>query len=301
MRFSCFIPLLAAAGTVLSNDLPLRLVTFNIRSAARSAALHVHEKPWSFRAPFVINQLKITISRALSGAETLIGLQEVLYGQLQDIHNGLGANWSYIGVGRDDGKDSGEFNPIFYRRSALKLLFNETKWLSPMPDTPSFGWNAQDRRIVSLGVFEHVGSGKRFIAANTHLDHVSSEARIMGVKVVLDVIQVVQKRWGPLAVFLTGDFNSPPGKDAYTTMVDSGYLADAYTLVGDSQRLGGNYTFTGFRTNPSDAVKLRIDYIWLGPVACKCSRAVRYEVLTNCWKKAILSDHRAVVGDVIVE
>lgn len=58
-------------------------------------------------------------------AESFICLQEVLHGQLGDILGGLNASskkWAYIGVGRDDGHEAGEYSPIIYQPSAWELL-----------------------------------------------------------------------------------------------------------------------------------------------------------------------------------
>ncbi|KAI1854176.1 hypothetical protein JX266_001317 [Neoarthrinium moseri] len=288
--------LLLAADAVMAQTLPYRLATFNIRYAATSR--EQNEKPWSTRGPLVVNQLKDAIAGAPDGAETIIGLQEVLHQQLIDIKTGLGDSWAHIGVGRDDGKQSGEYNPILYRPSTLRLLSNVTKWLSLTPDEPSKSWNAGSRRLVNIGIFEHIRSGKRFIAANTHLDNASSEARTKGIKVALQVIKDVQKAWGPLAVSLTGDFNSEPGADAYTTVVNDGYFAEVYTTANASQRFGEYDTYTSFDPSRIGQDGTRIDFVWLGPKADQRWEINRYEVLSNVKDSVYLSDHRAVIADV---
>lgn len=298
MRFTKLAAFALATSAAMAKTLPLRVVSFNIRYNATN--LFTNEKPWADRKPYVVGQLKDTIARAPSGAQTFFGLQEVLLNQLQDIGSGLGSDWTYIGVGRDDGKTKGEYNPIFYRKSAVRLLSQTTKWLSPTPDVPSFGWDAGSRRMVNIGVFEDVETGERYIAANTHLDNASSEARSKGVQVVLDTIKSVQQNCGPSAVFLTGDFNSEPGEDAYAAMVDSGCLGDLQTTATASQRFGDYDTFTGFDPTKVDSDKKRIDFIWVGPLADKSWQVVRYEVLSNVKNDVYLSDHRAVVGDVSI-
>ena len=56
----------------------------------------------------------------------VVGLQEVLRGQLEELVSGL-PDFDWIGVGRDDGWAKGEYSPIFYRRERLELLeTNET-------------------------------------------------------------------------------------------------------------------------------------------------------------------------------
>ncbi|KAK9781368.1 hypothetical protein SCARD494_14109 [Seiridium cardinale] len=238
MRFTSFLFTVLATGDAMATTLPLRLVSFNIRYAANATERMYNEKPWADRPQPVVDQLTNAITGAPLGVQTIIGLQE-----------------AYISVGRDDSKQAGEFNPIFYRKSDVRLLYNVTKWLSPTPDKPSYGWKASSRRIVNVGVFEQMATAKRFISANTQLDDVSMEARTKGAQVALNVIKDVQKTWGPLAVSLTGDFNSQPGsQDAYATVRNSGYLAEVYTTAKASQRFGEYNTYTGFDPAKQDQV-----------------------------------------------
>jgi endonuclease/exonuclease/phosphatase family metal-dependent hydrolase len=169
----------------------------------------------------------------------LIGMQEVLHEQLVDIVTGLRPEWSYIGTGCEDGAAAGEYCPIFFQPGRLRLLDSRQKWLSPTLDAPSFWPGAGSRRYVLVAIFEEVGSGLRFITANTHLDNASSAARSEGVKIALRVIHDVQAQWGTpdeLPVSLLGDFNSQPSGDAYAAMVADGYLADSHTLADEVQR-----------------------------------------------------------------
>lgn len=296
--------LLLASDTILAQSLPLRLITFNIRYATSS--LGENEKPWwslfcfiwsdLCRQPHVIDQLGTTASAAPAGAVCIIGLQEVLSNQLTDIKNGLGSPWTHIGVARDDGKASGEYSPILYRTDAVRLLYSETKWLSPTPDVPSFGWDAGSRRIVTIGVFESISTGTRFIHANTHLDNVSSQARVQGILVALARVKAVQETWDPLGVSLTGDFNSVPGGDAYQSLLNTGYMEEVYSKATADQRIGPyQLTYTGFVPGQ---VGSRFDFIWLGPASLGLYTVQRYEILNNVVGEMYISDHRAVVGDV---
>ncbi|KAG8157374.1 hypothetical protein KVR01_012758 [Diaporthe batatas] len=275
---SVFVLATLFAHTALCAALPLRLISFNIRYAATS--LEANEKPWSTRRPLLINQLS--------------GLQEVLNNQLTDIKSGLGSQWAHLGVGRDDGATQGEYSPILYRTDVLKVLYSETKWLSPTPDVVSFGWGAGSRRIVTIGVFEHIATGKRFIHANTHLDNVSSQARSEGIKVVVSRMQAAQQTYGQLPVSLTGDFNSAPNGDAYSTLVGLNYVEDLWDLA---PHIGTNQlTYTGF----SQTGQSRIDYIWIGPESALPYTAQAIEIVGNYVDGVYVSDHRMVVGDVVV-
>jgi hypothetical protein len=46
----------------------------------------------------------------------IIGFQEVLHSQLEDLRALLGDAYGWVGVGRDDGHRAGEYSPIFYRK-----------------------------------------------------------------------------------------------------------------------------------------------------------------------------------------
>lgn len=244
--------------------------------------------------PHVQSILSTTV--AATSNPSIIGLQEVLSNQLSDVKSGLGSSWAHLGVGRDDGKSSGEFSPILYRSDVFSVLFSETKWLSPTPDVVSFGWDAGSRRIVTLGVFEHIATGKSFIAANTHLDNVSGTARSEGIKVVVSRIEAAQAAYGnALTVVLTGDFNSDPNGDAYATLRGLGYLTEVWE--SGATRLGDNQlTYTGFTTVGIS----RIDYCWIGPIGEGRVTAQQFEILGNVEEGIIASDHRAVATDMTI-
>lgn len=301
MQLKYFLANLLIAEAVLAASLPMRIVTWNIRYAASS--LETDEKPWwsvlclfsdSYcREPHVVDSLSTIAAGAATGAVTIIGLQEVLSSQLSDVQSGLGSNWAHIGFGRDDGASSGEYNPIFYRTDVLKLVYSEQKWLSPTPDVVSYGWGAGSRRVVVIGVFEVIATGKRFMATNTHLDNVSSQARSEGIKVVVARIEAVQALYGPLGVTLTGDFNSDPNGDAYQTLQGLNYVTEIWN--SGATRLGTNQlTYTGFTTTGQS----RIDFIWLGPTADSLYSAQQFQIMDNYVDDMIISDHRAIVADI---
>lgn len=282
-----FASLALVVQAVTAADLPLRIVSFNIRYATSDPG--ENEKYWSIREPLVTD----LISTAASDAPALVGLQEVLHEQLTGLKSSLGDGWSHIGVGRDDGKEDGEYSPILYRSDIFDVIFEETKWLSETPDEPSFGWGANNRRVVTTGVFEHKETKQRLIRSNTHLDHEVSEARIEGVKIIIDRLEAVQEEYGPLAVALTGDFNSQPDQDAHEEMAKIGYVEDLYDVA--DERKGPEDTYTGFAPGTTQT---RIDYIYIGPKSESKWAAGGYEVLDNEVDGVFASDHRPVVGDL---
>lgn len=287
---------------------PIRLMTFNIRYAASPSG---NEKAWSERRVNLINQIAFEIS---SAENSLIGLQEALKTQLDDIISGLndnpstsGQGWAYLGVGRDDGKEKGEHSPILYRKSVWEILEFDTKWLSETPDVPSFGWGASNRRIVTIAVLRHRATGNVLLALNTHLDHQISKARKHGAELILDLINKYKTNGSAYkcditGVTLTGDLNSEENQEAYTTFTNSNVVADSRKSLPDNYSYGNENTFTGF---DSDTGTTKLDHIFLGPGStCGNSKPKEwkvksYGVLPNIFDDGIIfSDHRAVVSDV---
>ncbi|KAH9886812.1 hypothetical protein F4778DRAFT_786530 [Xylariomycetidae sp. FL2044] len=291
----------AAPGQTDDDPLNLRLITFNIRYAASPPG--DYEQPWSVRGPLLTSQLaSLAGANAASNSLSvvpLIGLQEVLHEQLVDVEAGLGTGWAYLGTGRDDGAEAGEYCPLLYPAAALRLLDSVQKWLSPTPDVPSYWPGAGSRRYVVVGVFEDVRTRRRFVAANTHLDNASADARTGGMRIVLDVIRAVQEKWGPgLGVTLSGDFNSEPGHDAWLVLDRDGYLDDVYELAAPEARVGPYETYTGFDPAETDS---RIDFIYVGPEGLTTWDVKRYEVVSSLVDDVLVSDHRAVVADLVLK
>jgi len=288
------------------DGLPLRLVTFNIRFDSGSEA---GEKPWwdifcntwpgRCRMPHVASHLRSLVASAPRGASTIISLQEALKNQLSDIQVRLGSSWAHIGVGRDNGKSKGEHCPILYDTNALHLIHSETKWLSSTPDKAGSKIKGTGHpRIVTIGVFEDRASGERFIHANTHLEAWIGDARAEQVRIALEQLQHVQKKYGPLPVSLAGDFNSAPGEDAYETMLQSGYMKELWDIATYDTRKGiYETTYTTFRPGQEES---RLDFLWVGTDQDRYELR-EYEIMNHVDKGMYISDHRSVVGDVFLK
>ncbi|KAL8418151.1 hypothetical protein RB594_001678 [Gaeumannomyces avenae] len=192
-------------------------------------------------------------------------MQEVLNSQLKDVKKGLGSDWDHVGVGRDDGKTKGEYSPILYKKTDLRLLDSTTKWLSPTPDEVSFGWGAGSRRVTTIAVLEHAATGRKLLHANCHLDNVSAQARSEGIKVVVAQIKAMLAKWGPLPVSLSGDFNSSPYDDAFKTLADTGFMKGELFDLAQPDKVVGPYTGTYTTFSPDGRGAARIDFLWLGP------------------------------------
>ena len=296
--------------------LPLRLLTHNIRYATSSP--FKGEERWEVRRPRIISELRFNTAHCV---ESFICLQEVLHRQLVDILSGLNEQrekWAYVGVGRNDGHEKGEYSPILYQPAVWKLQEYKTIWLSETPDRPSKGWDAASIRIVTIGVFQHRESKKTIVAMNTHLDDQGRQSRLKAARIILEQIASYSEQANgqkTLPVFLAGDLNSEPDEEAYRAIVSrDSPMSDLRLLVPESQRYGNLHTFTGFK---GDQAKLsRIDFLFINSAhdgnhnihKSSQSNVVEnwlvegYGVLDNHFEDGLYnSDHRAVIGDAILQ
>lgn len=284
-------------------ELPLRILTHNIRYATSSP--FKGERPWEDRRQLLLNELHYNTRNQ----DSFICLQEVLNNQLIDVLSGLNKNegkatsedqWAYIGVGRDDGHEAGEYSPIFYRPAIWKLQHWETVWLSETPGVPSKSWDASSIRIVTIGVFTHHASHQSILAMNTHLDDQGSRSRFEAAHIILNKIHEYKSgKFGDVisGVFLAGDFNSEESQEAYTVLTGpESKLVDSGKVVSLAEHYGNQITWTGF--GYEDEPASRIDYILLGPKG-QSWKVEGHAVLANKFDDGVFcSDHRAIVADV---
>lgn len=184
----------------------------------------------------------------------IVGFQEVLHNQLLDLLQLL-PNYTYVGVGRDDGKTQGEYTPIFYDSTKFIALQSGTFWLSATPEKPSKGWDAALNRICTYALLQNKFNKELTWVFNTHFDHVGMEARLHSAELILDQIaELLQKQDAP--VFLIGDFNMEP-TDAGITLIKSNYKD---LSCSRHPELCSVPTFNGFTATIFD--DKRIDYIF---------------------------------------
>lgn len=213
-------------------------------------------------------------------APDLLGLQEALRGQLDDLRGVPG--YGEIGVGREDGATRGEYAAILYRTGRLEPLEQGTFWFSDTPHVPgSRSWGNQVTRICTWARFRDRQGGRTFYVYNVHLDHESQTSRERSVAALLRAIG--ERRHPDDPVIVTGDFNAGPSNPAVRAM-RAGFT-DTYA---SRDSLEG--TFNGFR---GDTAGPKIDFIFTDtgfrPAAARIERPRTPEGRE-------LSDHFAVVA-----
>ena len=281
-----FLPFLIAAcgqgGQQASTqaDEPVNVMTFNVRYDNPDDSLN----SWAYRKDRVANAIRFYDA-------DIVGTQEVLHNQMEDLRQRL-PGYESIGVGREDGKEAGEYSALWYRADRFTAKESGWFWLSETPEVAgSKGWDGACERIATWAKLQDKLTGKELFVMNTHLDHVGVAARHEGVKLVLDKIQELG---GDLPVILTGDFNAEPESDVIKQVTDTAdpeHLTDARTVA--DLVYGPNWTFHDFSSIPYEH-RERIDYIFVK----NGLEVLKYGILAETEGNAHLSDHAPVLVSV---
>ena len=212
-----------------------------------------------------------------------LGLQEVNHAQLLFLRTNL-PEFSYVGVGRDDGKKKGEYSPIFYNKNLFELIKSDTFWLSPTPEKISVGWDASMERICTYGVFVAKDNNKKVWVFNTHFDHIGVNAREQSAKLIINKINKLTKPGD--YIILTGDFNLSDSSSPIINLQRN--FNDTNKALEKTDKLYG--TFNNFKLNFIS--KKRIDYVF--EKNFKLINSAHIEVKTPSGRWA--SDHNPVLA-----
>ncbi|HEX8334992.1 MAG TPA: endonuclease/exonuclease/phosphatase family protein [Segetibacter sp.] len=257
----------------VSGQQELNVMTFNIRFDNARDSLNA----WTYRKEKAASQV-------VFHKVHLLGVQEALHHQLEDLKASMG-HYKYIGVGRADGKQKGEYSAIFYDSSRLQLLQTETFWLAEQTDVPGKkGWDAAIERIVTWAKFRDRKTRKVFYHFNTHFDHIGKVARRESSKLLL---RKVKELAGDSPIVITGDFNAMPGDEPIQVLVDKSdpnRFTDAKEISA-KPHYGPTGTFNGFKSKEQSAQP--IDYIFVKNKI----KVLQHATLSQTWEGRFSSDH----------
>lgn len=255
---------------------PVRVMSFNIRYDNPGDGLDA----WPNRRDRVAGLIRF------HGAD-LAGLQEALRSQIDDLEARL-PDYDWIGVGRTDGADEGEFTPIFYRADRFSVQDQGNFWLSETPDVPgSKSWDAALERIATWAIFEDSASGIQFFALNTHFDHIGETARENSAALLVEMIDSLAR---DLPVVFTGDINTGPDSPPYKVITAS--FRDALHAT-EQEHYGPTSTWNGFEAIQPDR---RIDFVFVNDAF----RVIKHGILSDTWDGRFPSDHLPVLAEVVV-
>ena len=268
-----FLGLLFGSNLLFAQD--LKVMTYNIRLSLESDK----ENSWDYRKEDALALMSYY-------HPDYFGVQEAVPQQMDDIKTSL-KDYDYVGVGRDDGKNQGEYSAIFYDKNKLEVLKSGTFWLSETPEKPSKGWDAAYNRVCTYAFFKIKKSGKKFLAMNLHFDHVGDVARVNSSKLILEKINELNPQNLPLT--LTGDFNLTDDTEPIKIISQS---LDNVFYHSRKPHYGPVGTFTAFDVNtvPKD----RIDYIFVKGFEVQSNRTI------NDRRENLLypSDHYPILAEI---
>lgn len=270
--------LLVAPGATARERDDLIAMSYNIRLDLASDGANA----WPYRREMVAALIR-------REAPDLLGMQEVLYGQKTDLDRAL-PEYRLVGVGRDDGKEKGEYSPLAFRRDRFELVDSGTFWLSETPAVPGKGWDAAYPRIATWALLRDRRSRRSIRVVNTHFDHVGVVARRESAAQLLRWLK--QGASAKLPTILIGDFNSTPDDPGYKLLATPASGLRDTRLVSRTPAYGPPGTFNAFRIDADAAAP--IDHIFVS----KRFAVERYAVITQHWGGRLPSDHYPVVVDL---
>lgn len=243
-------------GAVRKTAGELTVMSYNIRCWT---FIDLGQKSWPYRANLVVRNIA-------DNAPDIIGFQEVTPGQYRYLNNMLQGYDSVIEY--RDNSLLREACPIYYNAARYALVEKGSFWLSETPGVMSKDWDAAHYRICSYVILSEKATDTEFVVFNTHLDHVSDEARINGIGVVLEKI----KAFGGLPAILMGDLNAEENSETYR--MASAHFTDARYAAADSMDAASYQDWGRALDSP------RIDYILLSPGGFETAR---YFVVTSTY------------------
>ena len=242
----------------------IRIMNYNVRCLS---PLDLGQKNWFYRADLLIDSIE-------TAAPNIIGFQEVTswqYDYLVETLQGFDSIITYR-----ENTINAEGCPIFYNTTLYTLIDKGSFWLSETPEVMSKDWGAAHYRICSYVILKEKATEKEFVVFNTHLDHVSDEARIKGIQVVLDKI----KEFGGLPAVLMGDLNAEESSETYKSATEA-FLDAKY----ETENTMKSCTYQ----NWGEALDREcIDYVMISPESFE---VLSYEVIQAVYDGVYTSDH----------
>ena len=222
----------------------MRIMTFNLRFATAVDG----PNEWEFRKELVADVIN-------NRRPDLLGTQEGTVPQLEYLEAHLPG---YLPLTAHRQVDrTCQYPTIFYRGEGFQVKASGEFWLSETPEVHrSISWGSAFPRMVTYGLFQEVGRDQDFYFINTHLDHISEEARLQGARMIREYFLRFN-----LPLLLAGDFNQPPDSPVYRQFInaESPWLDSWRVLHPPGEEAATQHSFDGVERGA------RIDWILVTP------------------------------------
>lgn len=218
------------------------------------------------------------------GRPDSLGVQEATPEWMTYLGDAL-EDYDYVGVGRDNGKDEGEYSAVFYLKDKYTAVDSGTFWLSDTPDEVSKGWGADCYRICTWVILEDKETGVQYVHMNAHFDYANDEVRYNSADLILEKA----KEFGDIPVAYTADMNFSEDSEYFEYMLSDGYFVNTKTLADDTM----DY-LTYHDRKPDTHENSKIDFVMVNDKF----DAVAYRVVTAGIDGVYVSDHFPVYADL---
>lgn len=187
-------------------------------------------------------------------------------------------------------------NLVMFSRKRYEMTGAGVYWLSDRPLAGgSMAWGTARARHVNWVRLRDRRSGREFRVLSVHLDHISQEARLAQIGVVLDEAGQYPDA---LPQILAGDLNSKPRNEVARKITDAGWT-DAFLSTNDASAAEqvSCHHFKGDAYRPKGKPG-HIDYIYL--------RGAGIHALSSALVKDAVggkypSDHYFLAADLVIE
>ncbi len=232
---------------------------------------------------------ELITEQLLSYEADIITIQEANYGWMNN-YDGLPVlleDYSFVGVGREDGITEGEYAPIFYLTDKFEVIDTDTIWLSETPGKVSIGWDASTYRIMTSATLKNKETGEIFTVNNTHLDHEGSIAVDESIKLINESLSKLENPY-----ILTGDMNVPSFFLDYSKFTK--HMSDTKKIAHSSMKYGT----INYNSNNKLLHFITIDYIF---VSKNDFKVYNYRVDPSyMYLNKPVSDHFPVIVDFVL-
>lgn len=250
----------------------IKFVSFNIRGDWAGDGVN------SF-----IHRFGLIVEKILKEKPDIVGFQEVTDPIIAFMKRAL-PEYEFVGQGRDaDYKGEGLYTAI--RKETFDIMGYETFWMSPTPYISASRYENQSGcpRICVVAHIMHKNTAKHMRVLNIHLDHISDEARVLGMGCVLDYVKDANNKIKFPYVIL-GDYNARPDSKVIELCDDFEDMVCTTKEIKD--------TFHGFGISE----KSTIDYIYMSKdLADNVTSANKW---TDELNGIFLSDHYPICATV---
>jgi endonuclease/exonuclease/phosphatase family metal-dependent hydrolase len=252
----------------------MKIVTFNVRCSWSSDGIN----SFIHRAGMIYEKIR-------EEAPDVVAFQEIREKHLALLERMM-PEYTFCGQLRNaDYGGEGLYTAI--RTDRLQVLGMETFWLSPTPYVAGSRYEHQSDcpRICVMTQVRNKKSGQILRIYNLHLDHKDEEARVLGMKSVLDYV-TAQNQKTELPAVILGDFNAKPNSEAIALCraYEGGLLTDLTEEIPS--------TFHNFGRMTTDC---KIDYIFVSPTLAEACTGVT--VWADVHDGIYLSDHYPVSAE----